>query len=566
MDNLIVAIVNRIRAHPDITRGASVRGTIAFKEVLQGFQEIQGGLTPSSIEKAALITLPPRISTKQGDYEAAVAIVSAIVKEVLCNIRLSKAKGEMALLEKMEWLSLEDIIGLQNLTPLQLSQEQKQQLAQKGQVVIIPDEASRQRLSEYLKSKDFTQEGKEKGYAFTKKAIEHLIEELGQKLRRGEITEDKYHQEKSRLEKMLSAASYLQSVMSGKELAETVMEFMDAKDKQWLEELSVQDMYVYYHMKEMREGKQLSTAKRDWYGLKAVIDYLEQQGILRVATLGKSFALTGEALDTLLEHLIPEAQRGRELKGMMDHGRVQVSERKHNIRRYTLGDVFRDISVRHTLREIVRQRKKLSDIARRDFRVFMKEHHRLQADIALCVDTSGSMSYQHKLLYARLAAAGLARAALGNGDRVGIVTFDNSGRTIMPLTDKNREISNYIVTLSAGGNTNIGDGIKCAAKLLLHEPSQNQKFIVLITDGKPTAISQKALEQLKPTKEKDLTEEYAILETGKASSRGVKTSVIHITDGKEASGGLLKNIARVGGGRVREISALEDLQAIMQWA
>ncbi len=565
VDNLITAIVRRTREHPDIVRGASVRGTIAFKEVLQSFKEMQSGLTRNSIEKAAMITLPPRISTKQGDNESAVAIVSDTVKEVLYGIQFSKARMETILPGEMDWLSLKDIIAnLQNLNPAQLSQEQKNELTRKGQVAVIPDNDSLQELSEYLASKDSLPEGKENQYHFTKKAIEYLMEELGQKLMRGEITEDEYHREKNKLEEMLSAASQLQSQMSNKELSETVMELMDAQDKQWQKKGEFQQMWIYYHIKSTREGKQLSPPKRGYYGLKVLIDYLEKRGILRTATAGKSFTLTSEALDTLLEYLIPLAHRGRELKSMIDSGKTQASERKHDIRRYCLGDVFRDISVRHTLREIARQKKKLADIDRRDFRVFVKQPSRLQSDIVLCVDSSGSMGYRYKLTYARLAAAALARAAVGKGDRVGVVTFDNFGRTIMPLTNKKEEIINYIVGISAGGNTNIGDGIKCATELLLRKPSRNQKYTVLITDGLPSAITEKAFAQLRPMKEKNLTEEYAILETSRASSSGIKTSVIHIADSNEIGEGFVKNLARVGKGQVRRIRSLADIKAITQ--
>ena len=82
-DTLIAVIVNRCRTHPDIARGASVRGAIAFKEILLGFGAIQNGLTRSNIEKAAMVTLPSRISIKQGSIESASDIVISIVKEVL---------------------------------------------------------------------------------------------------------------------------------------------------------------------------------------------------------------------------------------------------------------------------------------------------------------------------------------------------------------------------------------------------------------------------------------------------------------------------------------------------
>jgi len=549
MDDLIAAIVSRTRDHPHIRRGASVRGAIAFKEVLQGFTEIQDGLTSSSIKKAALITLAPRISTKQGDYESAVAIINDIVKEVLYGNQLSKAKDETVLLENMG-LSPEEIMrGLQNSK--QISQEQKSELAQEGRIAIIP-------------STDFPQEGNGNQYSSPKKAIGYLMKELEQRLIRGEITQDEYNREKNRLKEMLRAASQPQYTMTSKELAETVMELMEAQDRHWQKEVNFEQMYIYYHMKATSEGRELSPSKRDYDGLRTLIDDLEKQGILRAVTPERSFTLTGEALNTLLEYLITKVRRSRRLQSTKDFAKAQANERKHDIKRYSLGDVFRDISVRHTLREVVRQKKNLSEINRRDFRVFMKQHRKLQSNIVLCLDTSGSMRYQHNLAYARLAAAGLARAAAENGDRVGIITFDNFGRTVIPLTSSNKETIDYIASISARGNTNIGDGIKCATQLLLREPAHTQKHIVLVTDGQPTAILEKALNQLKPTKGKDLTEEYAILETRKASSSGVKVSVIHITNGKELGEEFVKNIAKVGKGQVQKISSLEDIRTIMQ--
>ena len=305
VDGLITTIVSRTREHPDIKRGASVRGTIAFKEVLQGFKEIQSGLTRSTIEKAAITTLPHRIYTKQGDYKSAIAIISDIVKEILYGIRFSKQRIEKLRSDKTDRLSPDDVMAaLKNLSSVQVSQEQNVKLAHEDRTVIVPDKDNLQELSGYLVSNDLLQEKDEKQSLSTPEAIEHLMKELGQMLRYGEITEDEYRREKGKLQEMLSAASQLQSRMSGRELAGTVMEFMDAKDEQWKKELSFSDMYVYYHIKGTCKRKQLSPPKRGQYGLRVVIDYLEKQGILRTVKTGQSFTLTSKGLDELLEHII----------------------------------------------------------------------------------------------------------------------------------------------------------------------------------------------------------------------------------------------------------------------
>ncbi len=109
----------------------------------------------------------------------------------------------------------------------------------------------------------------------------------------------------------------------------------------------------------------------DYYGIKTLIDDLEKQGILSPAETEAGLILTSQALNILLNYLIGGGMRGKGLRGATDSGRTRADERKYEIRRYSAGDVFRDISVRHTLKEIARQKKDLSNIRRSDFRVFM---------------------------------------------------------------------------------------------------------------------------------------------------------------------------------------------------
>ena len=68
------------------------------------------------------------------------------------------------------------------------------------------------------------------------------------------------------------------------------------------------------------------------------------------------------------------------------------------------------------------------------------------------------MGFNQRLTYARLVAAGLARAAFHNGNRVGVVAFNDYGQTTVRITAKDRNsILNGIAGLFANGNTNIGD-------------------------------------------------------------------------------------------------------------
>jgi len=246
-------------------------------------------------------------------------------------------------------------------------------------------------------------------------------------------------------------------------------------------------------------------------------------------------------------------------------GRSWSYERNHEIRRYSQGDAFRDISLRHTLKQVVKQKKCLNEIRNSDFRVFMKQPHKPQSDIILCLDTSGSMGFHQKLMFARLAAAGLVQAGLQEGNRIGIVAFNDHGQVTVPLTATDKtSLLNCIASLSARGNTNIGDGIKSSSELLFQSYNQSQKHIILISDGQPTAVSEGAFTRLKEIKEKDLTEESALLETRLAAARGIQLSVIHIAAQGEASDKFIKDIARAGKGKIKRVSGPEDLREMLR--
>jgi Mg-chelatase subunit ChlD len=394
----------------------------------------------------------------------------------------------------------------------------------------------------------------------TKKALDFLLDELKQKLDAGEITQDEYAREKSRLIDHLKKIS-----QASNDLARTIMEMMDAQDKLWDKEVNFSTIHVYYHIKENSEGAILSPPKRDYNALKRLMGDLEKQNILMTTAKSSGLILTGLALNILLKHLLDDNSISKTFQGVTGTGKALTNERKQEIRRYSSGDAFRDISVRHTLKEIVRQKKVLSDIKNGDLRVFLKQPRKPQSDIIICLDTSGSMGFHQKLTYARLVAAGLVQAGLRQGNRIGIVAFNDYGQTTMPLTEEDKDsLFNCIAAVTPRGNTNIGDGIKASREMLFQTHNDNQKYIILVTDGKATAISEKAFDHLREVKEKDLTEEAALLETRQASAKGARVSVIHIASKDEASGIFIKNIAQAGKGKIRRISSAEDFQSILR--
>jgi Mg-chelatase subunit ChlD len=558
---LITKIVEHTRIQPNVIRGVSVRGTIAFEEILRGLAYLHGDITQEILIKAAMITLPPRLSLKQKGNEN--TVISDIVKEILYGIRFHSRADEAKIGGGNELSTSDTITALNQFD--QTALEQGQNISSGGSPAVVSDIEKEQETIRHLEDMDYIKKDNHGQYSLTDKALSFLLNELEKKLRSGEISLDMYDQQKARLMQQMSNVPDPQFNMPTGELAKTIMEMMDAQDKLWDTGVNFNMMHVYYHIKENCEKVDLSLQKRDYYALRRLIDDLWQQKILVAAEKAQEYKLSGLALDILLRHLIDKNARGNNIQAINGFVKAFSNERKHEVRRYSSGDTFRDISVRHTLKEIVRHGKQLSDVRNSDFRVFLKQPNKAQSDIILCLDTSGSMGFNQRLLYARMVAAGLVHAVLRDGNRLGVVAFDDYGQSMIPLTNNDKEaLLNFIAGLTPRGNTNIGDGIKSSRESLLQEHSRNQKHIILISDGLASAISESAFNQLKVIKGQDLTEESALIETRKAIAEGVKVSVVHIARKGEPSDVFINNLVRFGKGSIYRIGDFDDIKAILR--
>lgn len=559
---LIIEIAGRTRNHAAVLRGASVRGAIAFEEIAQGLSAMSGVLNRSCIARAALITLPPRIVLKQPDHKD--AVIADIVKEVLFDIRFSNDGQATAASLSLKKISAGDILSNLNALAQTPSEMPPAGTPDRQPAVVAENQENRQTLQN-LESMGLLKKDQQGQYQLTKKALDLLLEELEQKLQSGQITRDEYNRQKSGLMKAMQNISRPNYQMSSRELATTVLEMMDAQDKLWEKEINFSTLHVYYHVKENNGGSALIPQKRDYQALKRLMDDLDKRKILTPSEQSSGFVLSGMALNLLLKYLVDKDAVGKNLQEIAGIGKARSNERKSDVRRYSHGDAFRDISVRHTLNEIARQKKPLSEVRNCDFRVLLKQQRKPQSDFIICLDTSGSMGFHQKMTYARLAAAGLVQAVLDDGGRVGLVAFNDYGEATFPLTSTDKDaLLNRIASATPRGNTNIGDGLKSSLKLLIQSRSNNPKYILLITDGQPTAISESDFAQLKEVKKRDLTEESALLETRRAAARGIKVSVIHIAAEADNSGTFIKDIARVGKGKIRRVSSSDDLKAVMR--
>ncbi len=121
-------------------------------------------------------------------------------------------------------------------------------------------------------------------------------------------------------------------------------------------------------------------------------------------------------------------------------------------------------------------------------------------------------------------------------DQSGIVAYDSSASLIQSLTNSRTDLINSINSLSAGGMTNIADGIETAKDELVssrHNPEATT-VIIIFTDGqanRPTEVDPK---------------QYTIEKADEAKNQGIR--IISIAYGNYADQNLMQEIASPGPG------------------
>lgn len=114
---------------------------------------------------------------------------------------------------------------------------------------------------------------------------------------------------------------------------------------------------------------------------------------------------------------------------------------------------------------------------------------RAPVDLVTVLDVSGSMAGTKLALLKR--AMGFVIQHLGPHDRLSVIAFSSSARRVFPLrrmTDNGRHQALQAVnSLSSNGGTNIAEGLKKGAKVMLERKSKNPvSSIILLSDGQDT--------------------------------------------------------------------------------
>ncbi len=117
----------------------------------------------------------------------------------------------------------------------------------------------------------------------------------------------------------------------------------------------------------------------------------------------------------------------------------------------------------------------------------MRITHRAPLSLMLCVDLSGSM--MGRPLELVIESIRILLQQLNEDDRLGMVTFANTGRLVTPmklLTPETRGFFHGVLSgIQAAGSTNMEDGLRMAFKHIPESRPGELVHMVLLSDGKP---------------------------------------------------------------------------------
>jgi Ca-activated chloride channel family protein len=115
-----------------------------------------------------------------------------------------------------------------------------------------------------------------------------------------------------------------------------------------------------------------------------------------------------------------------------------------------------------------------------------RQRKRVPLNLALVIDTSGSMGDENKLNYVKQAAIAMLKR-LRPEDRLAIITYDTSAKVVLPSSPvrMEREARWLIESLRANGGTNLGAGLSEGYRQLREfaGPSTTNRLL-LLSDGK----------------------------------------------------------------------------------
>lgn len=111
-------------------------------------------------------------------------------------------------------------------------------------------------------------------------------------------------------------------------------------------------------------------------------------------------------------------------------------------------------------------------------------------DAVLVLDRSGSMAADNAIGEAGKAAVAFAQALKESNHRVGLVVFNDSAVLLAPLGATLPNLRLAVDELTAGGGTNIGEGLRVAGELFAESEAHAIPVIILLSDGGAGDVSE----------------------------------------------------------------------------
>jgi Mg-chelatase subunit ChlD len=270
------------------------------------------------------------------------------------------------------------------------------------------------------------------------------------------------------------------------------------------------------------------------------IDKLKKQKLLdkkdtitdKGIKLAKLTMLTEE-----LDKIAPKGTRGEKF-----YKKLSIYGDKLDIKPYSKGDRYKDVSVNKTVKTALRRShpKLIPEDIKVNRRMAKGEIY-----IVYALDASGSMKGD-KISSCKKAGIALAYKAIEEKDKVGMIIFGKEvHKKIMPTRNFN-ELLNEIATIRASNETDLAVTIRESVRMF--PTTDVTKHLVLITDAMPTAGDS-------PTKETIKAAEIAKAHDITISLVGIKLE----KDGIK----LAKNITQIGGGKLHVAKDLDNVDQIV---
>ncbi|MFC1691374.1 VWA domain-containing protein [Nanoarchaeota archaeon] len=234
--------------------------------------------------------------------------------------------------------------------------------------------------------------------------------------------------------------------------------------------------------------------------------------------------------------------KAKGLLGEIVHKKASHYGEKQDTRAYKKGDRFRDIELKKSIKTALRRSH--SDLQFEDLKISERQS-KGQVYVIYAVDASGSMKGK-KLGAGKKAGIALAFKALQRKDKVGLIVFGDTVKSVVPPTNDFKMLLHEITKVQASNQTDLAATIRKSIEMF--PTSDVTKHLLLLTDALPTVGEKPEKETLKATSE--------------ARAAKITISVVGINLDKEGQK-LAEKVTQIGEGRLYIVKNTEEMDKII---